>query len=78
MKRLSFDSRPREAAHHREGKLFWPPPMRSIVRGMIAEWRIKRAIEELRRCSDHTLKDFGITRLEIECMVRHGRRRNRP
>ncbi|WP_407666733.1 DUF1127 domain-containing protein [Microvirga roseola] len=45
----------------------------SLVKSLVAELRSRRAIKELRRSSDHMLKDIGLTREEIECMVRYGK-----
>jgi uncharacterized protein YjiS (DUF1127 family) len=40
---------------------------------LVHEWRIHRSIEQLRGFDDHMLKDIGLTRMEIEAVVRHGR-----
>ncbi len=50
-----------------------PLSLMSLVKSLVAELRSRRAIKELRRSSDHMLKDIGLTREEIECMVRYGK-----
>jgi uncharacterized protein YjiS (DUF1127 family) len=40
---------------------------------LAAEWRLRRDIRTLRQFEDLTLRDMGLTRGEIEHVVRHGR-----
>lgn len=44
-----------------------------LVRRLDAERRRRRAICELQRFDDRTLGDMGVTRSEIELLVRNGR-----
>jgi uncharacterized protein YjiS (DUF1127 family) len=44
-----------------------------LVRRLDAERRQRRAICELQRFDDRTLGDMGVTRSEIELLVRNGR-----
>ena len=44
------------------------------LRHVSEEWIVKRAIAELQGLDDHTLRDIGLTRSEIESCVRHGQR----
>ena len=41
---------------------------------LAAEWRLRRDIRTLRQLGDLALRDMGLTRGEIEHVVRHGRR----
>jgi uncharacterized protein YjiS (DUF1127 family) len=41
---------------------------------LAAEWRLRRDIRTLRQLGDRALHDMGLTRGEIEHVVRHGRR----
>ena len=45
---------------------------RQIARDWTAERRRRRAIRELQRLDDRTLKDIGVRRCEIEFAVRNG------
>ena len=45
-----------------------------LVRTLAAEWRIRRDIRTLRQLGDRALRDMGLTRGEIDHVVRHGRR----
>jgi uncharacterized protein YjiS (DUF1127 family) len=44
------------------------------IRALAAEWRLRRDIRTLRQFGDLALRDMGLTRGEIEHVVRHGRR----
>lgn len=50
-------------------------PLGSLVRWLINEWQVQRTIKQLRTFDDHMLKDIGLTRLEIDRVVRYGRSR---
>jgi uncharacterized protein YjiS (DUF1127 family) len=41
---------------------------------LAAEWRLRRDIRTLRQLGDLALRDMGLTRGEIDHVVRHGRR----
>jgi uncharacterized protein YjiS (DUF1127 family) len=43
------------------------------IRALAAEWRLRRDIRTLRQLGDLALRDMGLTRGEIEHVVRHGR-----
>lgn len=45
-----------------------------ITPALVAEWRVRRDIRTLRQFGDRTLQDMGLTRGEIEHVVRNGRR----
>ena len=45
-----------------------------IVHALAAEWRLRQDIRALRQFGDRTLRDMGLTRGEIEHVVRNGRR----
>lgn len=45
-----------------------------LTRAFAAEWRLRRDIRTLRQFGDRTLQDMGLTRGEIEHVVRNGRR----
>lgn len=45
-----------------------------LTRAFAAEWRLQRDIRTLRRFGDRKLQDMGLTRGEIEHVVRNGRR----
>jgi uncharacterized protein YjiS (DUF1127 family) len=45
-----------------------------LTRSLAAEWRLRRDIRVLRQLGDLALRDMGLTRGEIEHVVRHGRR----
>ena len=44
------------------------------IRTLAGEWRLRRDIRTLRQLGDRALRDMGLTRGEIEHVVRHGRR----
>jgi uncharacterized protein YjiS (DUF1127 family) len=44
------------------------------IHALAAEWRLRRDIRTLRQFGDLALRDMGLTRGEIEHVVRHGRR----
>ena len=45
----------------------------SLVRGLAAEWKVRRAIAAARGFDDAMLHDIGMDRGAIEDAVRHGR-----
>ena len=45
-----------------------------LTGALAAEWRLRRDIRTLRQLGDLALRDMGLTRGEIEHVVRHGRR----
>jgi uncharacterized protein YjiS (DUF1127 family) len=45
-----------------------------LAGALAAEWRVRRDIRTLRQLGDLALRDMGLTRGEIEHVVRHGRR----
>jgi uncharacterized protein YjiS (DUF1127 family) len=49
----------------------WIAPLWARIR---YEMELRTAIEELHRLDDRCLKDIGIDRNDIECMVRNNRR----
>ena len=46
----------------------------NLTRTLAAEWRLRRDIRTLQQLGDRALRDMGLTRTEIEHVVRHGRR----
>ena len=44
--------------------------MTSFLKKLLAAWRAARARDELHRLSDHTLKDIGVNRVEIDSLYR--------
>jgi len=49
------------------------PPARRLwaaMRSMLREWQAERSRAELRRLSDRTLADIGLTRPQIESLFR--------
>jgi uncharacterized protein YjiS (DUF1127 family) len=44
-----------------------------LVSLLRAEWRIRRAMGEVRGLGDEMLRDIGLSRADIERCVRHGR-----
>ena len=46
-----------------------------LMRNVAEERVVKRAIEEMNRLDDRTLRDLGITRSEIESRIRHGKQK---
>jgi uncharacterized protein YjiS (DUF1127 family) len=74
MYKLAVDNTSRESGHHRSLTGWgWTYPLGAAVTWLVHEWRIHRSIEQLRGFDDHMLKDIGLTRMEIEAVVRHGR-----
>jgi len=74
MYKLAVDNTYRGSGHHRSrpGR-GWAYPLRAAVTWLIHEWRVHRSIQQLRGLDDHMLKDIGLTRMEIEAVVRFGR-----
>lgn len=66
------DSRGSERHHSLTG-WGWTYRLRTMVIWVVREWRIHRSIEQLRGFNDRMLKDIGLTRMEIETVLRHGR-----
>jgi uncharacterized protein YjiS (DUF1127 family) len=74
MYKLSVDITSRGSEHRRSlTGLGWTYLLKAVVIWLVHEWRIHRSIEQLRGFDDHMLKDIGLTRMEIEAVVRHGR-----
>ena len=44
--------------------------MISLLRKLQAAWRAARSRDELHRLSDRTLRDIGLTRVEIDSLYR--------
>lgn len=44
-----------------------------LARALASEWRLRQDIRTLRQFGDRTLRDMGLTRGEIEHVVRNGR-----
>jgi len=59
--------------HASAWRRFWEAFAR-LMRNVAEERVVKRAIEEMHRLDDRTLKDIGITRSEIESSARRRRR----
>ena len=74
MYKLAVDRTSRGFDHHRALKAWgWTYPLKALITSLVHEWRIYRSIEQLRAFDDHMLKDIGVTRLEIDTVVRYGR-----
>lgn len=44
-----------------------------LIRAIGAEVATRRSLRELARMSEHELRDFGLSRGDVERVVRHGR-----
>ena len=60
--------------HASAWRRFWEAFAR-LMRNVAEERVVKRAIEEMNRLDDRTLRDLGITRSEIESRIRHGKQK---
>jgi uncharacterized protein YjiS (DUF1127 family) len=45
-------------------------PVVRLLSWMRHEWKLERAITDLRALDDHTLRDMGVPRCQIENLVR--------
>jgi uncharacterized protein YjiS (DUF1127 family) len=75
MLRAVVENHSRETTHIRQpARQGGTHVVRSAVKWLIKEWKVQKTLEHLSELDDHMLRDIGLTRSEIETVVRHGRR----